>query len=59
MPRCSFRRCGFLGIACIGSPSDCYCATRITPKQCDKKMKELGITDIKELWKITKNNIIK
>ena len=50
MPRCNTRRCGFLGNSCIGRLSDCYCEIRMTPKQCDKKMKELNITDIKELW---------
>lgn len=54
MPRCNSNRCGFLFTVCMGSPSDCYCTTRMTPKQCEKKMKELEITDIKELWKIIK-----
>lgn len=56
MPKCNFRRCGFYCYACVGSPSDCYCADRMTPKQCDKKMQELGAVDIKELWKIVRNN---
>ena len=54
MPRCNSNRCGFLLSVCMFPSNDCYCATRMTPKQCEKKMKELGITDIKELWKIKK-----
>lgn len=52
MPRCNPRRCAFIGRPCFGCASDLYCTNRMTPKQCDKKMKELGITDIKEFWKI-------
>jgi hypothetical protein len=29
----------------------------MTPKQCEKKMKELEITDINELWKIVQENL--
>lgn len=55
MTRCNYRRCGFLYICSyMNKSSDCYCATRITPNQCEKKMEELGVTDIKELWKIKK-----
>lgn len=57
MPRCNSRRCGFLQSPCFGSLSDCYCANRMTPKQCEKKMKELEITDINELWKIVQENL--
>ena len=59
MPKCNSRRCGFLHNPCFGSPSDCYCANRMTPKQCEKKMKELEITDIKELWTFIKNELEK
>lgn len=52
MPRCNPRRCAFVNKPCFGCASDLYCANRLTPKQCDKKMKELGITDIRELWEI-------
>lgn len=52
MPRCNIRRCGLLYVCtCFNKSSDCYCAYRLTPKQCEKKMKELNIIDIKELWK--------
>ncbi|WP_252251194.1 hypothetical protein [Clostridium sp. VAP52] len=56
MPRCNYRRCGFFYVCpCFNKSSDCYCATRMTPKQCEKKIKELEITDIKELWKFINN----
>ncbi|WP_252241588.1 hypothetical protein [Clostridium sp. ZBS18] len=55
MPRCNSRRCGFLGNTCMGGLSDCYCATRLTPKQCEKKMKELSLKDVKKLWEVIKN----
>ena len=56
MPRCNTKRCGFLGNSCIGCLSDCYCKSRMTPKQCGKRMKELEITDIIELLKIIRED---
>jgi hypothetical protein len=59
MPRCNSRRCGFLGITCMGSLSDCYCADRMTPNKCNKKIKELGLKDIKELWEEIRKEHVK
>jgi len=55
MPRCNYKRCGFLYVCtCLNKSSDCYCADRLTPNKCNKKMEELKLTDINELWKIIK-----
>ena len=46
MPRCNGNRCAFYQNPCFGSPSDYGCASRLTPKQCDKQMKDEKILDI-------------
>ena len=57
MPRCNFRRCGFLYVCtCFSKSSDCYCANRLTPKQCDKKITELKLDSIEELWNYVRSN---
>ena len=52
--KCNTDKCGFFGNSCIGISSGYSCENRLTPKQCNKKMKKLGLTDIKKLWTINK-----
>lgn len=52
MARCNYNRCGFFYICpCFNKSNDCFCKDRMTPKQCEKEMIKLNITNIEELWK--------